>query len=120
MAPVYDPNTVTHIITDTNVKITLKALGLKSLDEIPFHIPTLRWTWISNRSDHHLFLHAAFAKRIDCGPEEVYPVPKRKKKDTRQAQDDWEFSRIEFVVNSSCLDYWYLFHMLKGVSHFFT
>ncbi|OAX37687.1 hypothetical protein K503DRAFT_692911, partial [Rhizopogon vinicolor AM-OR11-026] len=46
LVPSYDPATVTHIVTDATIPPTLRALGLKSLKEIPDHIPTVRWTWV--------------------------------------------------------------------------
>ncbi|OJA20779.1 hypothetical protein AZE42_07015, partial [Rhizopogon vesiculosus] len=46
LVPSYDPATVTHIVTDATTPPTLRALGLKSLKEIPDHIPTVRWTWV--------------------------------------------------------------------------
>lgn len=44
--PLYDPMTVTHIVTDATTRPTLRSLGLKSLKEIPDHIPTVRWSWV--------------------------------------------------------------------------
>lgn len=46
MVPSYDPTTVTHIVTDATTRPTLKALGLKSLKEIPDNIPTVTWSWV--------------------------------------------------------------------------
>ncbi|GBE86849.1 hypothetical protein SCP_1000910 [Sparassis crispa] len=42
----YDPDEVTHIVTDISKEILLKALGLRSLDQIPSHIHTVKWRWI--------------------------------------------------------------------------
>jgi DNA polymerase lambda len=46
LVPSYDRATVTHIVTDATTRPTLRALGLKSLKEIPDHIPTVRWSWV--------------------------------------------------------------------------
>ncbi|KAG1742603.1 hypothetical protein EDD22DRAFT_786565 [Suillus occidentalis] len=46
LVPSYDPTTVTHIVTDATTRPTLKALGLKSLKEIPNNIPTVTWSWV--------------------------------------------------------------------------
>ncbi|KAG2151079.1 uncharacterized protein EDB93DRAFT_1083633 [Suillus bovinus] len=46
LVPLYDPTTVTHIVTDATTRPTLKALGLKSLKEIPDNIPTVTWSWV--------------------------------------------------------------------------
>ncbi|EIW76555.1 hypothetical protein CONPUDRAFT_63239 [Coniophora puteana RWD-64-598 SS2] len=88
LAPTFDPEVVTYIITDTTARPTLRALGLKSLTEIPQHIPTVKWSWaisvvsraqkaadhvpnqILQREDTLInfdFMHAAFAERIDAG-----------------------------------------------------
>ncbi|KAG0706233.1 hypothetical protein DFH29DRAFT_798644 [Suillus ampliporus] len=97
LVPSYDPAIVTHIVTDATTRPTLKALGLKSLKEIPGHIPTVTWSWVisgygrsgynkgkrdkeanttkgkakATDDDESLldfeFLHAAFPERIDAG-----------------------------------------------------
>ncbi|KAG2031986.1 hypothetical protein BDR03DRAFT_874841 [Suillus americanus] len=46
LVPSYDSTTVTHIVTDARTRPTLKALGLKSLKEIPDNIPTVTWSWV--------------------------------------------------------------------------
>ncbi|KAI6113449.1 hypothetical protein EDD16DRAFT_1484052 [Pisolithus croceorrhizus] len=87
LVPKYDPAIITHIVTDTGPRITLRALSLKSLSEIPDHIPTVTWSWIlsgygratnGNRKTNDYeeeqflgfeFMHAAFPERIDAGRE---------------------------------------------------
>ncbi|KII94194.1 hypothetical protein PLICRDRAFT_419236 [Plicaturopsis crispa FD-325 SS-3] len=82
----YDPSTVTHIVTDATPTPTLRALGLKSLYDIPHHVPTVTWRWIlsglgkaqrmkvvEGQEEPEVkmafeFEHAAFAQRIDAGP----------------------------------------------------
>jgi DNA polymerase lambda len=46
LVPKYDPAIVTHIVTDTTARPTLRALSLKLLSEIPNHIPTVTWNWV--------------------------------------------------------------------------
>ncbi|KAI0920717.1 hypothetical protein AcV5_010391 [Taiwanofungus camphoratus] len=46
LIPEYDPAQVTHVVTDASKRLLLRALGLKSLDMIPNHIPTVKWSWV--------------------------------------------------------------------------
>ena len=74
VATIFDPGKVTHIVTETSRSNTLKALGLKSLKEIPDSIPTVMWSWVSSGNKGSFdspFLHAAFASRIDAGLSEL-------------------------------------------------
>ena len=75
--PKFDPATATHIVTETNEKNTLRALGLKSLSEIPLEIPTVYWSWVlsgkaipgerDKQQMDYEFMHAAFPSRMDAG-----------------------------------------------------
>ncbi|KAJ8690503.1 hypothetical protein PTI98_011928 [Pleurotus ostreatus] len=47
LLPAYDPARLTHIVTDTVKASTLRALGVKSLREVPKRIPIVTWTWVS-------------------------------------------------------------------------
>lgn len=77
MLPIFDPATVTHIVTETSQQMTLRALGLKSLSEIPHAIPTVKWGWVisgrpipgekDKRQMDYEFMHAAFPSRMDAG-----------------------------------------------------
>jgi DNA polymerase lambda len=77
---------VTHIVTDAPEKTTLRALGIRSLKEIPDHVPTVKWTWVPSglgavtttdgaeggtemevEMDGDAWQHAAFHERIDVG-----------------------------------------------------
>ncbi|KAI0056821.1 Nucleotidyltransferase [Artomyces pyxidatus] len=70
VVPEYDPNFVTHIITEAGEGVTLRALGLKKLSEIPSEIPTLTWKWINSaKTMDHEFLYAAFKSRVDAGKQ---------------------------------------------------
>lgn len=61
---------------------TLRALGLKRLEEIPEHVPTVKWGWIVSGigraplmgkgelvpgKQDEVWLHAAFSSRINAG-----------------------------------------------------
>lgn len=80
LMPEYDPNITTHIVTDALMRPTLRALGLKTLNDIPDHIPTVRWNWVltvigretltKEEIDAKLrdvWMHAAFSERMDAG-----------------------------------------------------
>ena len=77
MLPKFDPATATHIVTEANEKNTLRALGLKSLSEIPQEIPTVYWSWVisgkqipgekDKQQMDYEFMHAAFPSRMDAG-----------------------------------------------------
>ncbi|KAL4263453.1 DNA polymerase beta [Pleurotus pulmonarius] len=47
LLPAYDPARLTHIVTDTAKSLTLRGLGVKSLQEVPKHIPIVTWSWVS-------------------------------------------------------------------------
>jgi predicted secreted hydrolase len=75
--PKFDPATATHIVTETNEKNTLRALGLKTLSEIPLEVPTVYWNWVisgkpipgekDKQQMDYEFMHAAFPTRVDAG-----------------------------------------------------
>ncbi|KIL64316.1 hypothetical protein M378DRAFT_163339 [Amanita muscaria Koide BX008] len=75
LIPKFDVSVVTHIVTDAQKGPTLRALGLRNLDKIPDHIPTVKWSWIvscigATQGDARLnevWLYAAFSERIDAG-----------------------------------------------------
>ncbi|KAJ6578743.1 DNA polymerase lambda [Mycena vulgaris] len=79
--PVFDGALVTHIISDASEGPTLRALGLKSIKDIPDHIPVLKWSWVVAGMDGSdpgpLFEHAAFSNRI---PDVEYPAGRGKGK----------------------------------------
>ncbi|KAJ7658507.1 hypothetical protein B0H17DRAFT_1096959 [Mycena rosella] len=66
--PVFDPALVTHIVSEAFPPATLRALGVKSMKEVPAHIPILKWTWVCDYMDGGtpgpLFEYAAFADRV--------------------------------------------------------
>jgi DNA polymerase lambda len=79
---------------------TLRALGLKSLKDIPDHIPTVRWNWVltvigrdtltKEEIDAKLrdvWMHAAFSERMDAGytPHISTSLPSFRKKGKEKA-----------------------------------
>nr|BAF37047.1 DNA polymerase lambda [Coprinopsis cinerea] len=82
LIPTYDPNVVTHIVTDAPETTTVNALGLKRLRDIPDRIPTVKWSWVTwgigkaasctkdelyEKLRDHLWQHAAFSDRLEAG-----------------------------------------------------
>ncbi|KAF9529876.1 hypothetical protein CPB83DRAFT_851735 [Crepidotus variabilis] len=81
LMPRFDPKATTHILTDAAAGPTLRALALKSLKQIPEHIPTVKWTWVLSvigketsltkdeidRKLNETWQHAAFRERMDAG-----------------------------------------------------
>ncbi|KAI0726960.1 hypothetical protein C8Q72DRAFT_925894 [Fomitopsis betulina] len=100
LVPVYDPAVVTHIVTTnrrTSSELLAQRLGIRSLDDIPDHIPTVTWSYInelwirggdkqiegSDSSipvDYEPMFHAAFTKRLNAGiPHLMSKAPKPQK-----------------------------------------
>lgn len=108
----YHPDEVTHIVTDDVLSIngTLKRLGVKSLKEVPDHIPIIRWSWINtNRlvtevgpdgkdvrfvKMGSVFVHAAFDCRKYEGSELSKPTVNRCKRESKKSIDDGNESQI--------------------------
>lgn len=101
LLPAYDPARLTHIVTDTAKSLTLRGLGVKSLQEVPKHIPIVTWDWVSaglgrkrranNQSRDEseveiddVFEHAAFNSEVSFYAE-TYG---RGKQPTRVAKDN--------------------------------
>ncbi|KAJ7060183.1 hypothetical protein C8F01DRAFT_190348 [Mycena amicta] len=62
LAPVFDPQTVTHIVCEGALPTAERALKVKNIAEVPDEIPIVRWSWVIKGGQ--LFEHAAFAKRV--------------------------------------------------------
>ncbi|KAF8970645.1 hypothetical protein BDZ97DRAFT_1790287 [Flammula alnicola] len=104
LVPEFDANVTTHIITDAQVRPTLRALGLEHLNQIPDHIPTVRWTWLltvmgreSALSQDEIeaklgdvWMHAAFGERMDAGykPQIIKSAAYFKGKGKEKAPDE--------------------------------
>lgn len=92
----FDPNVTTQIVAETGPYSLLKMIGLKKLDQIPEHIPTVKWTWVlkamgmspalpQDEVDDKLgqyFFYAAFDSRFGAG----CPYLNRKNKNQRVAK----------------------------------
>ena len=100
LLPEFDPKVATHIVTDALKRPTLRALCLKSLKDIPDHIPTVRWNWVltvigrdtltKEEIDAKLrdvWMHAAFSERMDAGytPNIPTSLPSFRKKGKEKA-----------------------------------
>ncbi|KAK0467096.1 DNA polymerase lambda [Desarmillaria tabescens] len=50
LQPHFDPNVVTHIVVRSTCSLgtLLSKCGLRRISDIPDHIPTLTWDWVSN------------------------------------------------------------------------
>ncbi|KAL5478955.1 hypothetical protein ACEPAI_2242 [Sanghuangporus weigelae] len=111
--PSYDPETVTHIVTEASAAVTLKALGLKSLDEIPMYIPTLTWNWVTERRQSSPeFWFAAFPSRIDASSEKtpeylkMHRLGKVASAPRPMEPSDEDYSRIEeFTAQEHAIAY---------------
>jgi hypothetical protein len=96
--PTFDPATATHVVTETSQKMTLRALELKSLSEIPLEIPTVKWGWVisgkpipgekDKREMDYEFLHAAFSSRMDAGCSFTGKITGKKGGGKQNAGDD--------------------------------
>ncbi|ESK89489.1 dna polymerase lambda [Moniliophthora roreri MCA 2997] len=105
LVPIFDPDVVTHIVVDPNLKSKpaslLKALGMKSLDNIPDHIPTLLFSWVNDPKpfEVQLWRYASFASRFDAGSKEAVEKAKQKKAQAEAEAESGEVSRIEDFTN---------------------
>ncbi|KLO15599.1 Nucleotidyltransferase [Schizopora paradoxa] len=99
----YDPELVTHIITLTPSKVSaLKALGLKTLAEIPDHIPTLTWDWVTTRPAgklDHEFMHVAFG-RFDADSSKAAEYSEKRKK-AKIASDEQDIAEDHSLIDGS-------------------
>jgi len=91
LLPVYDPDQVTHIITNAAIGTFKRGLGIKSLDEIPAHIPVLKWTWVvsgcGGRRMARYHDHASYPERItfDLEDDDNVTQPRAKGKGKQRA-----------------------------------
>jgi DNA polymerase lambda len=72
ITPTYDPQLNTHIITEAGEEKTRRTLGLRHIQDIPDHIPTVKWNYVlSCRPNTNLsrmeFMHASFSCRMEAG-----------------------------------------------------
>ncbi|TFK29191.1 hypothetical protein FA15DRAFT_664515 [Coprinopsis marcescibilis] len=109
LIPQYDPKIVTHIVTDATVPPTLHALGLKKLEDIPDHIPTVKWSWVTagisrstrmskpdldEKLQDDLWQHAAFALRMEAGMKTTKSAPSKSRSKEKSVVIEDEDSHI--------------------------
>lgn len=118
----FDPKVVTEIIVSEvcTLSTLLGKCGLRRISDIPDHIPTLKWEWVSNRigqaekgPDRNVTLlpydrHPAYHERFHAGLEgytasgerigQISSTKKRTREDSRDAVHD---SESEDEVESS-------------------
>lgn len=112
MQPTFDPATATHVVSETSQQMTLRALGLKSLAEIPQAIPTVKWAWVisgtavpgerDRREMDYEFMHAAFPSRIDAGRSFTDKRSGKQKADTTYVFIWLFFFRRALCCNAHC------------------
>ncbi|KAJ2921653.1 hypothetical protein H1R20_g15437, partial [Candolleomyces eurysporus] len=102
LSSIFDPEVVTHIITEGSAGATLQALGVKRMGDIPEHIPTVKWSWVTlgmgsshmpkedldEKLRNHLFNHGAFSDRLTAGMKSVPPSKKGKNKSKSMNEED--------------------------------
>jgi hypothetical protein len=81
VVPIFDPERVTHVVVNDGVtreRQFLSRAGLQSINEVPEHIPILRWEWIEQserkRALQPTHQFSAFDSRITY-PQDYFPVP---------------------------------------------
>ncbi|KAJ2931934.1 hypothetical protein H1R20_g5152, partial [Candolleomyces eurysporus] len=107
LSSIFDPEVVTHIITEGSAGATLQALGVKRMGDIPEHIPTVKWSWVTlgmgsshmpkedldEKLRNHLFNHGAFSDRLTAGMKSVIP-PSKKGKNKSKSMNEEDISHI--------------------------
>ncbi|KAF7297381.1 DNA polymerase lambda [Mycena indigotica] len=80
LSPVFNPETVTHIVCDAAEPTVRRWLNVKKLSQVPSHIPIVGWTWALRGGQP--FEHAIFPNHM---PEiEGFAPRKGKEKDLAQ------------------------------------
>ncbi|KAH6912109.1 hypothetical protein BKA70DRAFT_825893 [Coprinopsis sp. MPI-PUGE-AT-0042] len=107
LAPVFDPATVTQIITDAPSRaIVLQTLGLRRMTDIPDRIPTVTWSWAAlgmnmanwpkekrdQRFREDYWKHGAFSERLEAGMGLPKSSEPRKGKEKEKAVVDVDAS----------------------------
>ncbi|KAH9886677.1 hypothetical protein C8Q73DRAFT_714869 [Cubamyces lactineus] len=88
LVPKYDPSEITHIVTDADERVFLRAIGLKNLSDIPQRIPTVRWSWVLSGFDRTPVRRSTLSTSKDKAPgKNVAQDPPGK----ADGQDDSEY-----------------------------
>ena len=88
----------------------MQALGVKRMGDIPEHIPTVKWSWVTlgmgsshmpkeeldEKLRNHLFNHGAFSDRLTAGMNTVIPSSK-KGKDRSKSMNEEDISHISYA-----------------------
>ncbi|KAI0659500.1 hypothetical protein C8Q70DRAFT_915132 [Cubamyces menziesii] len=88
LVPKYDPAEITHIVTDADERVFLRAIGLKNLSDIPQHIPTVRWSWVLSGFDRTPIKRSTLSVDKGKAPEKNIAQEPSGKAD---GQDDSEY-----------------------------
>ncbi|KAJ3556163.1 hypothetical protein NM688_g2180 [Phlebia brevispora] len=103
LLPEFDQARVTHIITESSLKLLLRSCGVKSLKDIRADIPILRWSWVASGMAStkgkcgYYHDHAAFSQRVLCDPRVEARVKADlarvvdKGKGKAKARDRWDY-----------------------------
>ena len=84
LVPTFDPEVVTHIVTDSSSNRLLEDLGLRRLSDIPERIPTVTWGWVDSGNK---------AKRIKRPQEEGEDGASRGDDECEYDMDNvWQFA----------------------------
>ncbi|KAI0087506.1 hypothetical protein BDY19DRAFT_234289 [Irpex rosettiformis] len=82
VVPTFDQERVTHIVVQEGVKETgqlLFRMKLESIDDIPEHIPILRWGWVDaswkKQAPQPIHEYPAFKTRVTFAPGYTPPSP---------------------------------------------
>jgi hypothetical protein len=67
LLPRFDLARVTHIVTDNRATRgpTLRALGIASLNQVPLHIPIVKWDWVE--------MSARAGRMMPCMEYPIFP-----------------------------------------------
>jgi len=97
---------VTHIVTDATEKTTLRALGIKSLRQIPERIPIVKWRWvIAGPRAENYDPEGRIAEDNATFPSRIYdPNWERKKAEREQKAKNKGKARDEVVSEGSSAD----------------
>ncbi|KAI9058672.1 hypothetical protein FKP32DRAFT_1596984 [Trametes sanguinea] len=99
LVPKYDPAEITHIVTDADERVFLRAIGLKKLSDIPQHIPTVKWSWVVSGFDRAPVRRSAEGNGKGKAPEKAVgegPVSNVEDDEEYEYLMDHEFEHAAF------------------------
>ncbi|EIW56377.1 uncharacterized protein TRAVEDRAFT_59518 [Trametes versicolor FP-101664 SS1] len=106
LVPEYEPTEITHIVTDADERVFLRAVGLKKLADIPQHIPTVKWSWVLSGFDRTPIRRLAEGSGKEKAPEKSTGQDRGKDVSEKDLGDfeypmDHEFQHASF---RECID----------------